>query len=73
MNTDIKIQAMDQVGKGSIAVAGSLLSTLTSSNLLTFLTIVYVALQGAYLLWRWYHEFRERQRNVKAEQNDNTR
>lgn len=47
-------------------VIGSILSILTLNNIVAFVTLVFLCLQIAYLLWKWRREVRAHRRHAHA-------
>jgi 4-hydroxybenzoate polyprenyltransferase len=48
-----------QTGKGLLAVVGAVASAFTLNQLVALATLVYIALQAAYLARKWWREEQE--------------
>lgn len=60
--TPIKDSAMSEVAKAAPPVWVTALATAqgwTMSDYVALATILYIGLQSAYLLWKWYQEHRK--------------
>lgn len=55
----VKTETATQAIKATPAVVGATIAGLTLNEVVAVLTIVYVALQTMYLLWKWRKEYRE--------------
>ena len=60
MSQESKVQAMVEAAKAAPAVAGATASSLTLNEWVAIATGVYVLIQAAYLLRKWYVEERAR-------------
>lgn len=56
----MKHEAMEQSLKAAPAVGGALYSTITLNEVVAAATLVYVVLQAAFLVYRWYWEHKEK-------------
>ncbi|GAO71953.1 hypothetical protein CSE6_019_33900 [Comamonas sp. E6] len=58
MSNESKVQALIETAKAAPAVAGAAASTLTLNEWVAIATGVYIAIQAAYLLRKWWREER---------------
>lgn len=63
---DIAVEAI----KGTPAVVGAIASAVTLNHLLMLTTLLYVVVQVAYLLRKWWREERDREREIAREDRD---
>jgi len=56
----LRQESLVEVMKAVPAVGGGLWAVITSSQMVAAVTVLYVVLQGAHLLWKWYHEWKEK-------------
>lgn len=59
MDPNAKIEA----AKGAPAVAGAFYSAVTLNEVVALATLAYVALQAAYLVWKWRKEYKDHERD----------
>jgi hypothetical protein len=60
MSNESRVQAAIEVAKAAPAVAGAAASTLTLNEWVAIATGVYIAIQGLYLLRKWWREERQK-------------
>jgi hypothetical protein len=64
MMKGVTMEAKIETAKAAPALAGATYSMLTLNEWVAVVTILYVLMQMAYLVWKWWHE-------AKAKRNRN--
>ena len=55
----VKHDAIEQTIKAVPAVAGATIASFTLNEWVAIATLVYIIIQTAFLLWRWYREIKK--------------
>lgn len=55
-------EAKAEVAKALPAVGGAAYSAITLNTLVALATLIYIVLQAAYLGWKWYGEYKAKQK-----------
>lgn len=59
----MKDQMQIEVTKAVPAVAGTFFSVITLNELVAIATIIYIAMQASYLVWKWRREAKDHAKN----------
>lgn len=55
-NVDLKHETLEQAAKAVPAVGGAAVAGITLNEWVAIVTIIYVLVQTAFLIWKWHKE-----------------